>query len=228
MSGATDRLPPDVVDQLVHDINNLVTAAALHVSRARQVAGDVAEVLEALDGTDAALRRAGSLARQLLGAPRRDPGARGTTQVADVVRGVESLLRGVLPVCIELVVNAPPTACLVPIDPLQLERVLINLVLNARDAITGFGVITITVAEIAAGAGQAVRVQVADTGSGMPPGAGDPLAASFTTKPDGLGIGLAAVRHVLQQAGGTLSIDTSRGAGTTVTLTLPCSGVAAP
>ena len=206
---------------VVHDVNNLIAAATLNLARARRMASADAPLRHAIDDADSALLRAGTLARHLLGAARHDH-QQSIIQVSDVVRGLESLMRCVLPRRIDLFVHAPPCASPVDIDPLQLERVLINLVLNARDAITGAGSLTVSVTELADPTAPAVRIEVADTGRGMDAIERDAiLAGPFSTKPGGHGLGLAVVRSVLEQVGGTMSLDTAPGAGTRFTLTLP-------
>ena len=124
------------------------------------------------------------------------------------------------------------------VDPTQLEQVLTNLVVNARDAIQGPGHIALETANwtlaaadcaawIQAEPGQYVGIQVADTGSGMAPelvpSIFEPL---FTTKPAGrgTGLGLAMVHGIVRQHRGTLQVDTAPGRGTTFRILLPRAG----
>jgi len=100
----------------------------------------------------------------------------------------------------------------------QMRRVLLNLLANCRDAIKGAGVITVSTGDSPAG----LRITVSDTGEGIPPEALSRLSTPFTThKENGSGLGLFLAREILEQHGGRLEIQSIRGEGTSVILTLP-------
>jgi signal transduction histidine kinase len=148
----------------------------------------------------------------------------------DVIGGLVPLLSQLIPVGIELRLALAPAPVAVFVDRSQLEQVLVNLVVNSRDAIDMTGSITVsTTTEPPAGVEHDVRVasawlQVTDTGGGIPedvmPLIFDPF---FSTKPreTGAGLGLATIHGIVSQSGGSIIVDSTLGAGTTVTVALP-------
>ncbi|RGP37112.1 ATP-binding protein [Pseudotabrizicola alkalilacus] len=147
-----------------------------------------------------------------------------------LVDGVVDLVSLALPDRVELVVRTTPAPLLVRVDPGQLESAILNLCLNAGQAIAGAGRVTLVVSR---DHDQAV-IEVADTGAGMPP---DILAHAmepfFTARADGTGtgLGLAMVYGFIRQSGGDIAIRSAPGQGTTVRLTLPrqpCAPAALP
>jgi two-component system, cell cycle sensor histidine kinase and response regulator CckA len=141
--------------------------------------------------------------------------------LAEVVRDMEPMLRRTIGEDVDLRCwlssELPPTV----IDPGQVTQLLMNLTVNARDAMPGGGRLTIKATE----AERAVELVVEDTGIGMSEEtrvkAFDPF---FTTKPpgSGTGLGLATVYGIVSQAGGTVSLDSEPGRGTRVVIQLPC------
>jgi len=158
--------------------------------------------------------------RQLLAFSRRRPVDAVALDLAEVVRDMEPMLRRTIGEHIELRCwlssELPPTV----IDPGQVTQVLMNLTVNARDAMPDGGRLTIQATQVENG----VRLVVEDTGLGMTEEtvakAFDPF---FTTKPpgSGTGLGLATVYGIVSQAGGTVSIDSQPGRGTRVVVELP-------
>jgi two-component system, cell cycle sensor histidine kinase and response regulator CckA len=100
----------------------------------------------------------------------------------------------------------------------ELERVVVNLVLNAFDALSGPGMVTIETVVV----GAAVRLTIRDTGSGMPAEVKQRLfEPPFTTKPTGVGLGMASVAFTVRELRGTMAVDSTPDQGTTVTVVLP-------
>jgi len=178
--------------------------------------------------------RAASLARQLLLFSRRSPQAPRRLRVASLLVELRPMLERLLRPGITLAVDPGPDALEVVADAEQLERVMINLIVNANDAIAGTGAITIHVetSQLDQHAAAAADVQtgrfaviaVSDTGSGMSP---DTLAhvfePFFTTKPpgQGTGLGLATVFGIIRQAGGQIDVESVPQRGTTFRILLP-------
>ncbi|BCJ49635.1 hypothetical protein Asp14428_11100 [Actinoplanes sp. NBRC 14428] len=188
-----------------------------------------------------AARRGSDLTHQLLAFARREVIRPRPLDVSTVVTEVEQMLKRSIGEHIGL---TTVTAPLPPVmaDPGQLEQVLVNLAVNARDAMPSGGHITIDTATVtvddthpAARSGLSpgcyVRLRVSDTGTGMPreviEQAFDPF---FTTKPSGqgTGLGLATVYGIVTQAGGTVHIYSETGFGTTITVLLPVTDAAVP
>jgi two-component system, cell cycle sensor histidine kinase and response regulator CckA len=231
---------------IAHDFNNLL---AVIVNYAAFIAEDL-ETAAATDGEDRwrstredieqirhAGERASHLTHQLLAFARREVVQPEVVDVNDIVSDVEQLLRRTLGEHIELDSSLAADLRPVLIDPGQLEQILVNLAVNARDAMPDGGTLRIDTANIDVdeeyaasrpelSPGPHVRLRVSDTGAGMSPEtvlrAFDPF---FTTKPpgQGTGLGLATVYGIIQQAGGRSQIYSEPDVGTTFTVLLPAT-----
>jgi PAS domain S-box-containing protein len=216
---------------IAHDVNNLLSVIGLNLELVRELVPDG----EARELTDAALHAVGQgakLTRGLLAFAQRQSLRPAPVPLAPLIGGLDALLRRALGGRIVLRTDVAPDAPPALVDAAQLETSLVNLVLNARDAMPDGGQVTIRAAraspEEAATVGLAatahVRISVEDEGVGMAP---DVLARAFepffTTKGagKGTGLGLAMVYGFARQSGGEVRIESSEGAGTTVTLWLP-------
>ena len=188
-----------------------------------------------------AAERASGLTHQLLAFARREVVQPRVLNLNDAVTDVEDLLRRTLGEDMELIINLPDDLCPILADPGQIEQVLVNLAINARDAMPGGGTLSIDTANIEVDAdsvaggsparpGQYVRLRVSDTGSGM---SADVVTHAFepffTTRGDGAGtgLGLATVYGIVTQADATIGIQSEPGAGTTFTIMLPVTDEAA-
>ena len=224
---------------LAHDFNNLLTSisGSLELLQVRLSQGRLADFDRYLSAAQGAARRAAALTHRLLAFSRRQTLDPKPTDVNKLVRGMEELVRRTVgpAVAIEVVgaVGLWPTL----VDPGQLENALLNLCINARDAMPDGGRITIETANTwldeRAGRerdlppGQYVSLSVSDTGAGMTPEviarAFDPF---FTTKPigQGTGLGLSMVYGFARQSNGQVRIYSEVGQGTNVCVYLPRSG----
>ncbi len=212
-----------------HDFNNLLAAIGGFANLGQAESVDE-RLTNYFDQIDAASKKAGALTRQLLAFGRQQELAPTRVDLNEIVEDLSSLMRQLMPAGIELRLEPSPQPVAVFIDQSQLEQVVLNLVVNARDAIETTGSITIsTTSDAPAGVVHDVRgpagwLQVIDTGSGIPedvkPYIFDPF---FTTKPPetGSGLGLATIYGIVAQSGGAIFVDSSVGVGTTFTLALP-------
>ncbi len=222
---------------VAHDFNNLLTAISgnLELIELRAEAGGDEIVLRQARAAKRAAERGAALTRQLLAFSRKQHLVAKPVDLNEIVAGMDDLLRrtmgGMVQVRTRLAAGLWPAL----VDPTQIELILLNLAINARDAMPEGGTLTITTANLPAGdpalpadldacAGGAVRIAVSDTGTGM----SEIVAARafepfFTTKEigRGSGLGLSMVYGVAQQSGGTAMIETRPGAGTTVSVLLP-------
>jgi two-component system, cell cycle sensor histidine kinase and response regulator CckA len=215
---------------VAHDVNNLLTVVALVASSLReQLAPKVREQADEL--CDSAMRAA-KLNRQLLAISKLRPSDRspegGAIDVNVVIEGLRRLLERLVGASLELVVDLDARPCVVDADPSQLERVIINLVTNARDAMPTEGRLTIETARRAPAGdipGESVVVRVTDTGSGMDTATQRQLFQRFfTTKgAAGNGLGLAAVRDIVSDCGGRVQVESRPGGGTRFEVVLPVS-----
>ncbi len=232
---------------IAHNFNNLLAVVSGHAEAAMAQVTALPQavgsgVLSDLEQLQRAVGRAAGVVRQLLAFSRQQVLVPGSLDVGDVVRSAESLLRPILETRTAWSVVADPRVGQVVADRGQLEQVLLNLVLNARDAIAESGrpgAVTIRVApwrdEVEPSDGRHdthggktphvwTRVTVTDTGQGM---SADTLAHAcdpfFTTKGvgKGSGLGLAMVHGIVRQSGGRVGIESTPGSGTTVTIDLP-------
>ena len=207
---------------IAHDFNNLLTAIIGH---ADLLLGDLEATpsRRAAEEIKHASERAAALTGQLLAFGRKQILQPKVVDLNAVVEGMGALLAPLLGETIELAITKAPGPVPVVVDPGQIEQVVANLVINARDAMPDGGRIEIQVASDPSG-GAVLRVR--DTGNGMDDAtlqkAFEPF---FTTKPQGAGtgLGLSTVLGIVEQSGGRVAVDTKPGEGTTFELTLPAA-----
>jgi hypothetical protein len=232
---------------VAHDFNNLLgvilnyaafvseelsvpAVSEEEAARFEPVRADVDQITRAAD-------RATTLTRQLLAFARREVVRPEVLDLNDVIDDVQQLLVRSLGEHVELSTVLNPEAWRVLVDPGKLEQVLVNLAVNARDAMAGGGTLTIDTENVVADEayvarhpnldpGQYVRLRVSDTGTGMD----DEVKARafepfYTTKGsgEGTGLGLATVYGIISQAGGSVQIYSEAGLGTTVNVLLPAT-----
>jgi signal transduction histidine kinase len=205
---------------LAHDLRNLLTAIDGHAQLAREALGEAHPAAADLDEVLAATSRAHQLTVAWLAGPAVPAPPILPTPLDDLVRGFLPLLAAVAGdrVRVELRLAAPDR---VAISRLRLERVLLNLCLNARDAMGGAGVITIATGARPDGL---LEVSVADTGPGIDPAVVGRLldpAGGVPVLVGGHGLGLVTSRSLLEEARGRLEVDAIPGAGTTMRAVLP-------
>jgi PAS domain S-box-containing protein len=221
---------------IAHDFNNLMGGIMGHASLLRVDATEGTELYQRLDTIEHAARRAAELTHRLLSFSRK-----GTPTIADV--NVGGVLADTLSIAmpgfdkrIVLVQNISPDLAYVPGDRTQLEEVILNLVVNARDAMGHQdGTLTVDACNViidesfctshgvpALPDGSYVQIRVSDTGCGISPEASDHLFEPFfTTRPEGTGLGLSIVWRVVHDHGGTITVASVPDQGTTFTLYLP-------
>jgi two-component system cell cycle sensor histidine kinase/response regulator CckA len=221
---------------VAHDFNNLLAAVGGYAELGQAASLD-AKTRGYFDRIDAASQQAVALTRQLLVFAREQELSPTAIDLNDVVKSLSSLLRQLIPVGIDVHLALSPQPVPVFVDRSQLERVLLNLVVNSRDAIETTGSITVSATtDEPAGVMHDIRVasswlQVTDTGAGIPedvlPLIFDPF---FSTKPPetGTGLGLATIYGIVSQSGGSIFVDSTLGVGTTMTLALPAKQPTSP
>ena len=222
---------------VAHDFNNLLT---LVFGGAQFLMDELApDDPRAEDVRDilAAAERATVLTRQLLAFSRKEVVRPRVLCLNDVVRGVERMLRRAVTERVALELRLAPELWNVRVDPGQLEQVLVNLAVNARDAMPSGGTLLVETANVpapvvgstlllAATPSGWARLRVSDTGAGMPPEvARQVFEPFFTTKVAGrgTGLGLATVYGIVKQAGGEITVDSTVGQGTAMTIDLPAT-----
>ncbi|CAG9224941.1 Histidine kinase [Paraburkholderia tropica] len=224
----------NLVGSVAHDFNNLLMIVSANVQIARRRGAAAFE--RELSAIERALKSGQSLTRQLLGVARKQPLRNETIHAGRWLPACRELLRASLGAKVSLVVEVDESVWPVNVDVAEFELALINLAVNARDAMPNGGRFTVRARNIAFRPGEGfpldgefVHVSLEDSGVGMSP---DVLARAFeplyTTKPKGMGtgLGLPQVFAFCERSGGLAAIDSAIGAGTSVHLYLPRAAAA--
>ncbi len=226
---------------IAHDFNNLLTVIITGLDLLGQDLPEGASQQTLVREISAAASRAASLTQQLLAYSRRQTLSMRTVDVATLLDEHGAMLRRLVPASVSMTVESEGSLPLVRVEPRQLEQVIMNLVVNAADAMPSGGRLRIAAGRAALDerdrardpdvvAGDYVRIIVSDTGHGM-----DPATMSrvfepfFTTKPlgRGTGLGLSTAYGIIKQSGGHLWVDSGAGSGSTFTIHLPLDRAAA-
>ena len=219
---------------IAHDFNNLLQSILSYSEFLSDAIDPESELQQDVAEVQKAARRAAGLTRQLLVFSRQPITQPVVVDLNDSVRSAEHLLRSTLGDDIELTCRTAEEPCPVFADVGELELMLMNLAINARDAMPRGGTITVTVETVevdgAEGSGlhpgPFARIDVRDDGEGMTPEvAAKAFEPFFTTKETGrgTGLGLSMVYGIANRSGGRASISTAGGAGTTITVLFPLS-----
>jgi two-component system cell cycle sensor histidine kinase/response regulator CckA len=217
---------------VAHDFNNLLLGIRGYTELAKRAVERKAEPGDYFDQISGAVDRATALTRQLLVFSRKQVLLPERLDLNVVVTQMESLLRQVAGDDIELEAVSSCENAFVNADRGQLEQVLVNLGVNACDAMPDGGRLTFEVGRVEAGPadpagvkpGPCALLSVTDTGCGMDPETAERVFEPFfTTKTDGTGLGLAMAHGIVTQSGGTISASSQLGEGTTFKIYLPLS-----
>jgi PAS domain S-box-containing protein len=219
---------------IAHDFNNLLTAimsyADLAIARLPEQHPAVDDLKRLLDTAN----RAADLAKHLLAFARRQTLSPQVIDLNQIIHDIAPLMTRLLGNAVDLRILTEPALQKVKADPAQIQQVILNLAINARDAMPEGGVLTIETANVVLGEadvqshpdlspGEYVRLSVRDTGVGMEPEQMEHIFEPFyTTKgKSGTGLGLAVVYGVVKQSGGHITVESKRGQGSTFHIYLP-------
>ncbi len=226
----------DAIGQLTggvaHDFNNLLTPIVGSLDLLRRRTPDDEKAQRLIGGAMQAAERAATLTQRLLAFARRQALKPQPVDAGALIEGMSDLLKRSLGPTVDIALELPRHLPSVRVDPNQLELALLNLAINARDAMPGGGKLTITVASTVAEdrnlldlqPGRYVRIVASDTGTGM-----DKATLARATEPffstkgvgKGTGLGLSMIHGLAAQSGGTLRIESAPGQGTVITMWLP-------
>jgi two-component system cell cycle sensor histidine kinase/response regulator CckA len=218
---------------VAHDFNNLLTIISGNISLLKMASDQPARVLAVAETVDRAVQRGAELVRGLLVFARQGQTRLTLTDIAKQLHETVGMLQATLSENITIAQHYPPNLPEILADPAQIDRIFINLLTNARDAMPHGGTITITVEAVLAGpfpdqpkevAKEYLRIEVADTGIGMEESVRQHIFEPFfTTKPSGqgTGLGLPVVYGLIQNHQGFVDVKSKPGAGTTFTLFFP-------
>lgn len=223
---------------VAHDFNNLLTGILGHLAYVRSSPPGSTATAESLQAIEEGALRAASLTQQILRFSKTDAGdTTSMIDLVDVVSRITVLMKSAIPSRVRLIWVPPPKPHHVMASEAYLSQVLINLVVNARDAIKGVGTIEVSIdPECSAGevaqlfgaeppAAEYCALVVKDTGEGMDEATKARLFEPyFTTKQQGgTGLGLTTVQSIVKQLGGAISVDSEKGRGATFKIVLPCA-----
>jgi len=220
---------------IAHDLNNVLSPIIMAIDLLKLDAKGDAHRLQLLETMRASARRGADLVRQVLTFARGLEGQRVAVDLHHLIDDLEGIISETFPRKISIVTEIPSNLWLIVGDPTQLHQVLLNLAVNARDAMLEGGTLTFAADNLEidaqyAGTGQEVRpgpyvvIAVTDTGMGMPPEIRDRIFEPFFTTKEvgkGTGLGLATVHTIVKSHGGFMNVESELGHGTTFKVFLP-------
>lgn len=227
---------------VAHDFNNILAAVLLHLGLLQQRNDLSQDTRDSLKELECESKRAANLTRQLLLFSRRSVLQPQTLNVNEVVDNLLKMLRRLIGEDVTIEWTAKPAPLRVEADPGMLDQLLMNLVVNARDAMPKGGRITISTALVSlderqvkaadgSRPGRFAQLRVSDTGSGMPPEVLEHIFEPFFTTKEvgrGTGLGLATVYGIVKQHQGWITVESELGRGTTFHIFLPALEEPAP
>jgi two-component system, cell cycle sensor histidine kinase and response regulator CckA len=222
---------------VAHDFNNLLSVIGGYSEMILSDLPPESELRESLEEISLAASRAAALTRQLLAFSRRQAAAPVDLVLNEVVRSTEKMLRRLLTADIQLVLSLEPNEAVIRADRNHIEQVILNLAVNARDAMRHGGTLAIETrlasieqdsAEVTLGAppNEYLMLSVSDTGTGMTPEIKSRIFEPFFTtkeKGKGTGLGLSTVYGIVKQCRGWIAVDSEPGCGTTFRILFPRS-----
>jgi signal transduction histidine kinase/CheY-like chemotaxis protein len=224
---------------IAHDFNNLLTSIQGYAELARANVPEGDPIRKDLDQVLAGTERASAITRKLLAFTRRQILVPVDIDPAQVIADLVAILRPLMGDDIDIALNIEAKHGWIRVDPTQLEQVIVNLAVNAHDAMPTGGTVTIAVHDIESpdpdrpdpdlSAGPFVRISVSDTGTGMDEATRARIFDPFyTTKGPGkgTGLGLSTVFGIVAQSGGQIGVETTPGEGSTFHVDLPRVGAA--
>jgi signal transduction histidine kinase len=227
----------EVVGQLTggvaHDFNNLLAVLRGQVEMIQDDLAVLERTRDRLSSVERATERASALTDDLLSFTRRVDQEPRVVDVHDLVRSMPDMLEQLLPECVELTLALDATECEVLAEPNRIEQALVNLAVNARDAMPDGGTLTIGSADVADRHGhlRAIRLVVADTGTGMDAGTrARVFEPFFTTKEPGrgTGLGLSTTLSIVRRLHGVIDVASEPGQGSAFSITLPLAEASEP
>ncbi|MEO7093837.1 MAG: ATP-binding protein [Polyangiales bacterium] len=211
---------------VAHDFNNLLTVILSYCAMLARTMEPQSRSAHDVKQIDRAGQRAAELTKQLLAFSRRQVLEPKPLDLGAAVRSMEDMMRRLIGEDIELKINLSASSSCVMADSGQVEQVVMNLVVNARDAMPRGGVLTVETAHVSLPAGAFHMLAVTDTGAGIDEQTRAHLFEPFFTTKDrgkGTGLGLSTVMGIVEQSGGHVSVDSEVGRGTTFRVYLPAT-----
>ena len=221
---------------IAHDFNNVLTAISGYSRLTASQIGPDHPLRDNIEEIDKAAERGAALSRQLLAFGRRQEGEAERLDLVPVIKNLQGFLRRLIPETVAIHTELDPDTGDCLINPVHFEQIVLNLVVNARDAMPDGGTVTLELARMPPGwtpeagrvpaTGRWLRFSVRDTGVGMDPKTRAHLFEPFfTTKERGLGtgLGLSVTYGIVRQSGGIIEVESEPGQGTAFHIYLPAS-----
>ena len=228
---------------VAHDFNNMLTLVLGNLDRLRRMVDPASKEAKRVEMALHGAQRCAELTKQMLAFARRQLLRPAAVNVNEVVSKTSRMVRRIAGEAIEMNVAVAPELWPALADPAQIEAALVNLILNARDAMPNGGRLTIRtgnvevqpagpLADAGLAAGEYVSISVSDTGIGIPPGNLDRVFEPFFTTKEmgkGTGLGLSIIYGFVKQSGGHIEVESELGKGSTFRILVPrAQGVAVP
>ncbi|HVF37675.1 MAG TPA: response regulator [Sphingomicrobium sp.] len=223
----------DAIGQLTggiaHDFNNLLASVlgGLHLLQRRLDLGERDQLI--VDQMRHAAEQGAELVRRMMAFARKQDLTPASVDSGVLCKSVAGLVESTLGGTVTIDWHCPKSTRYLYVDQSQLELALVNLILNARDAMPGGGEVGVAIDEVSDGGESFVRIRVSDQGEGIPPELIDKITEPFFTTKEagkGTGLGLSMVMGFVQQSGGRFHVDSEHGRGTTIELWLPSTSSA--
>jgi PAS domain S-box-containing protein len=219
---------------IAHDLNNILAPIMMSIEILRMRATDP-EAAKVLETISVSAKRGADIVRQVLSFARGLEGVRVEVKPRHILKDIESIIKDTFPKDVRLQFLIPDDAWTILGDPTQIHQILLNLCVNARDAMPNGGALTVTVENcvldehyaamnIQAQPGRYVRISVIDSGTGMPPAILDKIFEPFFTTKEltkGTGLGLSTVLAIVKSHAGFINVYSEQGKGTTFQVYLP-------
>jgi PAS domain S-box-containing protein len=221
---------------VAHDLNNILAPIMMSIHLLKGFADDP-EAKDILETIEASAKRGADIVKQVLSFARGLEGERVEVQPRDLLKDLETIIKDTFPRDIRLQFSIPNNSWMILGDPTQMHQILLNLCINARDAMPGGGSLSISVENCTldehyaamntqAKAGRHVLISVTDSGTGMPPELLDKIFEPFFTTKErgqGTGLGLSTVFAIVKSHGGFINVYSEIGKGTNFKIYLPAS-----
>jgi len=221
---------------IAHDLNNLLTPVLMGAEMLR-LEKDEAMAAKTIGSIESSALRGAELVKQLLSFARGTRGARMTVQLGHVIREMKQFIQSTFPKNIAFKATTPKDLWPVQGDPTQLNQILLNLCVNARDAMPDGGTLTVTARNVdldqqyaamqpGVSAGRYLQLETVDTGTGIPPAVIERIFEPFFTTKEagkGTGLGLSTVREIVRSHGGHITVTSQPGKGTTFRILIPAA-----
>jgi PAS domain S-box-containing protein len=223
---------------IAHDLNNILSPILMSIGMLK-MESDTPATTEILRTIESSAKRGADIVRQVLSFARGVEGERIEVQPRHLLKELEAIIKDTFPKDIRLRFSIDDCIWTVLADPTQIHQILLNLCVNARDAMPNGGSLSISIkncvldeqyasVNIDAKAGRYVNLSVADTGTGIPPGIRDRIFEPFFTTKDinkGTGLGLSSVLAIVKSHGGIINVYSELGQGSTFNVYLPASAL---